>query len=88
MPTHKAKAMAERVLQNVAWHTRFGYPYQTVNCAGVDYIGLGFFFERGKQGIGIKISRKDARLLAKRIEQCLKGTPMKRRDAAGERNAP
>jgi hypothetical protein len=69
--------MKERVLQNAAWHTRFGYPYQSVNCAGVDYIGLGFFFEKVQQGIGIKISRKDARLLAKRINQCLDATVKK-----------
>jgi len=63
-------------LESVSWHTRIGTsgPYQAVSTSSETSLRIGFFPGWGKDGIGVEISRKDAKLLARRIEQCLAGT--------------
>lgn len=68
-----------RHLQTSVWHTRLetDRPYQTVRTVSESEVSIGFFPGNLGAGYGMTISRKDARLLAKRINQCLDGTAKK-----------
>lgn len=63
---------------NAAWYTRLGMdkPHQSVTSA-YDEIWISFYPGNGGNGYSMKVSRKDARLLAKRINQCLDATVKK-----------
>ena len=63
--------------KNSIWLTRLDWnmPYQQVNTDG-DLIEIGFW-PGGGNGIKHRITRADARLLAKRINQCLDATVKK-----------
>ena len=63
----------------MVWHTRLEMdrPYQTVRTVDEYCVSLGFFPGNKKDGIGLTLNRKDARLLAKRINQCLDATVKK-----------
>ncbi len=60
---------------NAVWVTRLDLhrPYQQVGINGDD-LAISFMPGKGGTGISINVSRKDARLLAKRINQCLDAT--------------
>lgn len=68
----------KRPLEHVHWHTRLEHdrPYQTVKANG-NNIDVGFMAGKGKHGYMLTITRADARLLARRINQCLDGTAKK-----------
>ena len=70
--------MSKRKHQNAVWHTRLAMdkPYQCVTSAYND-IWVSFYPGNGGNGYSMKISRADARLLAKRINQCLDATVKK-----------
>lgn len=63
----------------VVWHTRLDWkrPYQAVRTHDEENLIVSIMPGNGADGVGFKISRVDARLLARRIEQCLKGTRSK-----------
>lgn len=63
----------------MVWHTRLETdgPYQTVKTVNEGTVAIGFMPGHGVAGYGFHISRKDARLLAKRINQCLDATVKK-----------
>lgn len=65
-----------RHLPTVAWHTHLDWkrPYQAVRTHDENTLIISIMPGNRADGVGFKISRKDARLLARRIEQCLKGT--------------
>jgi hypothetical protein len=67
--------MSDRKNINAIWVTRLpnGKPYQQVSADG-EIIKVAFFPGNGEDGFGARINRADARLLAKRINQCLDGT--------------
>jgi hypothetical protein len=62
----------------MVWCTRLGMdaPYQTVQTVNKWMLKIAFM-PGGGNGVAMHISRKDARLLAKRINQCLDGTVSK-----------
>ena len=64
---------------SLIWHTRLetDRPYQTVRTVDSATISIGFMPGNGMAGYGIYLRRSDARLLARRIEQCLKATVCK-----------
>lgn len=66
----------QRRFLNQDWHTRLTHdgPYQTVRCIEGDRIQIGFMPGNKKDGFGVSLPRADAKLLARRIEQCLKAT--------------
>lgn len=70
--------MVNRKHQNAVWVTRLGNgkPYQTVT-SEYNEIWVAFYPGNGGSGYSMKISRADARLLAKRINQCLDATAKK-----------
>jgi len=63
----------------VVWNTRIGADdaYQTVRTKDNSHITIGLFPGNRCDGIGFTLSRLDARLLAKRINQCLDETAIK-----------
>lgn len=63
---------------NSLWCTRldFDKPYQSVGLEG-DLIRIAFFPGNKQDGVSVKMSRADARLLAKRINSCLDATVKK-----------
>jgi len=66
-----------RYLPSVIWPTRrIGTkgPYQIVSTASLAKLTLSFMPGNGKDGVSIQILRKDARMLARRINQCLDET--------------
>ncbi len=60
---------------NAVWVTRLnmGVPHQVIRPID-NLVRISFFQGNGQNGYGFEISRGDARLLAKRINQCLDGT--------------
>jgi hypothetical protein len=66
-------------LASTVWCTRLstGAPYQTVQTVNKWMLKIGFMPGGGNNGVAMNISRKDARLLAKRINQCLDWTVKK-----------
>lgn len=78
----EAVALRDRPHSNSIFLTRFptnGKPYQAVSVVedNQELIVVGFYPGNGGKGYGIEISRQDAKLLARRIEQCLKATAKK-----------
>ena len=73
-----AVANKPRKYANTEWHTRIDYdrPYQSVKIVDDD-IQIGFMPGNKMDGYAFKISRADARLLAKRINECLDATVKK-----------
>ena len=69
--------MSSRPYERSIWVTRLDWqkPYQQVNADG-NFIEIGFWPGDGN-GIKHRVSRKDARLLAKRINSCLDATAKK-----------
>lgn len=63
-------------LPTTVWHTRLGTeaPYQTVRTHDGKTVIVGFMPGKKMDGWAILLSRKDARLLARRINQCLDHT--------------
>lgn len=63
-------------LPSVVWTTnsRFDRPYQAVRTDSETEVVISIMPGSGKDGIGFNLSRKDARMLARRINQCLDGT--------------
>ncbi len=70
-----------RYSQNAQWITSFDTkkPYQSVQVCPTDEEMLDIGFWNGGKGYLLAVSRESARLLAKRINQCLDGTPKIRR---------
>lgn len=62
--------------ENTIWLTRFDKvkPYQVVRHGSKGFAYISFFPGNKQNGIGVSITRKDARLLAKRINQFLDET--------------
>jgi hypothetical protein len=60
------------------WATRLNdeFPYQYIQAKNGD-VYIGFFPGAGQPGVTVTITRADARLLAKRINQCLDDTRKK-----------
>ena len=60
-------------LSSATWCTRITdtLPYQTVKTVDNNRVNIAFFPGNSGNGLGFIISRKDARLLAKRINSCL-----------------
>ena len=60
----------------VIWATRLnmGRAYQVVRTNSTSELSLAFFSGGGKPGLSFTVTRGDARLLAKRINQCLDAT--------------
>lgn len=67
-----------RKYANAEWCTRldFDRPYQSLGLQG-DQIRISFFPGKKGDGFSVAITRADARLLAKRINQCLDATVKK-----------
>lgn len=59
---------------NSIWVTSFRDEYQSVRVSESDQSLVTVAFLKNGKGYGIDISRRDARLLAKRINQCLDNT--------------
>ena len=57
----------------VIWPTRIGVAAasQIVSTESTNLLKISFFPGYGRDGLSVSISRRDARLLAKRINQCL-----------------
>jgi hypothetical protein len=70
-------AMQDRPHKNSMWLTRFDDPKQSVQVCPTDQEKINIGLWNGGQGYSFNISRKDARLLAKRINQCLDATVKK-----------
>lgn len=68
----------KRRLENAYWCTRLDHmrSYQMVK-AHADDLVISFFPGNKRDGFSLSVSRKDARLLAKRINQCLDATVKK-----------
>jgi len=68
----------KRKYANTSWHTRLDHdrPYQMVMADG-DVINVSFMPGNKEDGYSFPISRAEARLLAKRINQCLDATVKK-----------
>lgn len=66
-------------MDNTVWCTRLetDRPYQTVKTVDEKTVSIGFMPGGGVAGYGFHVSRKDARLLAKRINACLDATVKK-----------
>jgi hypothetical protein len=63
----------------MTWITRLTMdaPYQEVGTLDEKNIGIAFFPGNKRDGFRLTLNRKDARLLAKRINQCLDKTVKK-----------
>ncbi len=61
---------------SVGWHThKFGvYPYAAVTTASTTDLKIAFFPKRDEAGFSFTLTRKMARMLARRINQCLDDT--------------
>jgi len=68
----------KRKYANTSWHTRLDHdrPYQMVTAEG-DLIRVAFMPGKKQDGYSLAFPRSDARLLAKRINQCLDATVKK-----------
>ena len=63
-----------KYLPSVIWSTRLKGAHQIVSTASLAKIKISFMPGDGKDGLSFLLLRKDARLLAKRINQCLDET--------------
>jgi len=68
--------------QESVWITKFtDLAYQEVKCFSDRGLQISFFpikiFDKRPNGVSVLVNRKDARLLAKRINQCLDATVKK-----------
>lgn len=61
-------------LPGVIWSTRLKGPHQIVSTSSLAKIKISFMPGDGRDGLSFFLLRKDARLLAKRINQCLNET--------------
>lgn len=63
-------------LPSVVWtsRNRFDIPYQAVRTHSKTEIVISIMPGHGENGIGFKLSRLEARMLARRINQCLDAT--------------
>ncbi len=70
-------------LPSVTWCTSLAFdkPYQMVQTEEAGRLKVSFMPGMGKDGISITLKRSNARLLAKRINQCLDYTLSKPRKA-------
>ena len=70
--------MSKRPHANSVWITKFTTgPYQQVQADDNNGIWISFLPGNRQEGFGIQLTRQQARLLAKRMNECLDATAKK-----------